>query len=233
MDVEFVNRYTVSREGQKAYFIDPTRRRAERYSTPPSTGGGKRGTVVRWAGLAMAIGIMVISIAGKMWIFFFMGLVLAMIYGLRISQLRSQQQTVDERQAQRLEELIALQQAPKWTRFVRFGNFIETEDPGSWKQYKYDQVTRISQDRAYITLWMDDDTQVRVYKDGFIIGTLEGFEPFIEQMTHIPDIPEQPAGPESREEEDAQEGPDEKTAGGPVAAEPEPAHAGSDEEAKS
>lgn len=189
MDVEFVNRYTVSREGQSPFFIDPVRRRAERNVMPASNGGGRTGTVVRWLGLGLALAIMAIALIGGMWIFFIMGLVLAMVYGLRILQLRDRQQNMDDRQAQRLENIIALQQAPKWVRFIRFGNFIEKEDPESWKQYKYEQITRITQDRAYITLWMDDDTQVRVYKDGFIIGTLEGFEPFIEEKAHLTGIP--------------------------------------------
>lgn len=207
MDVEFVNRYTVSKEGQTSFFIDPTRRRAERNVMPGSTGGGKRGNIIRWGGLALAVAIMVISVAGQLWIFFFMGLVLAMIYGLRISQFRDRQQSVEQRQADRLQEMIALQQPPKWIRFIRFGDFIEKEDPDSWKQYRYDQVKRITQDRAYITLWMDDDSQVRVYKEGFIIGTLEGFEPFIEKRTNIPQIePDNPRSAKSDAERSAHTG---------------------------
>lgn len=201
MDVEFVNRYTVSKEGQSGFFIDPTRRRAERNVMPRSTGGGRRGEIIRWGGLALAVGIMVVSLAGQMWMFFFMGLVLAMIYGLRIAQFRDRHENLEQQQADRLREMIALQEPPKWTRFIRFGDFIEREDPDSWKQYEYGQIRRITQDRAYITLWMDDDTQVRVYKEGFIIGTLEAFEPFIEEKAHVTDIPEEtsrqaaPGGP--------------------------------------
>ncbi|MBD5559200.1 MAG: hypothetical protein HDQ87_02410 [Clostridia bacterium] len=192
-----MNRYTVSREGQKSFFIDPTRRRAERNVMPPSDGGGLRGSVIRWIGLALALGIMAVALVEQLWIFVLMGLVLAMVYGLRINQARAQKESLEQRQADRLQQMIALQQAPKWIRFIRFGSeFIEVEDPERFRQYKYGQIERATQDRAYITLWMDDDTQVRVYKDGFIIGTLEGFEPFIEKKINIMTIPEQaaPAG---------------------------------------
>ena len=177
---------------------------------PRPSGGGRTGNIVRWGGLAMAVAIMVLGLMGELWIFFIMGLVLAIIYYLRISQLRDEQQNLEEQQAKRLQELISLQQAPKWVRFIRFGSFIETEDPESWKQYKYDQITHITQDRAYITLWMDDETQVRVFKDGFIIGTLEGFEPFIEEKTNLPDIPvlEPAAGTEPDRDGSAQEAAD-------------------------
>lgn len=201
MDVEFVNRYTVSKEGKSGFFIDPTRRRAELSAAPAYTGGGKGGSVVRWAGLALAIAIMVIAAAGEMWIFFILGLVLAIVYGLRISQVRTAKENMEQKQADRLQEMIALQQAPKWTRFIRFGNFIEKEDPDQWTQYRYEQITRITQDPAYITLWMDDDTQVRVLKDGFIIGTLEGFEPFIEKKANITEIPEERRAAAAEKEE--------------------------------
>lgn len=201
MDVEFVNRYTVSREGQKAFHIDPTRRRAERSPMPRPTGGGRRGSVIRMSGLVLAVGILIIALVSQMWVFFILGLILALIYTMRIVQTRNETDTADQRQARRMEELIAIQQAPKWIRFIRFGDFVESEDPSSWKQYKYSQITRITQDSAYITLWMDDETQVRVYKKGFIIGTLEGFEPFIEKKAHLAGIPELAA-----EKEEAAEG---------------------------
>lgn len=200
MDVEFVNRYTVSREGQKTFHIDPARRHAERNVMPRPTGGGRRGNAVRLSGLVLALAILIIGFISGMWIFALLGLILALIYVMRIIQTRSGPDIPDQ-QAKRMEEMIAAQQAPKWIRFIRFGDFVEVEDPSFWKQYRYRQIQRITQDSAYITLWMDDETQVRVYKKGFIIGTLEGFEPFIEKKADLHDIPELAA-----EREEAAEG---------------------------
>ena len=168
---------------------------------PRPSGGGRRGNVIRMSGLALAVGILMIGLISGMWIFFILGVILAMIYTMRIVQTRNEADVTDSQQARRMEELIAIQQAPKWIRFIRFGDFVEVEDPSVWKQYKYGQIIRITQDSAYITLWMDDETQVRVYKKGFIIGTLEGFEPFIEKKAHLEDIPQLAA-----ETEEAAEG---------------------------
>lgn len=190
MNVSFVNKYTVTREGHQSYHhLRPEMARKVVEASAAVSEGTNRSAkvngVVRIMGMCMALGIVLLAVLGRMWPLAIIGGVLAGVYALRIYHSR-QEMKKPQRTAPVLPSVPAQEEDTngRWVRFVRFGDYIEVEDPGSTEDYQYSQITRISDDPAYLTLWMDNGTQVRVAKRGFTIGTLQGFEQFIMDKTN-------------------------------------------------
>ena len=197
MNVEFVNRYTVTREGHVHYhYLEPGMVPSHAVDAAgnegPAASRFTAGGVARIAGLILAIGIIVVALMGGMTLFLVVGIVLAAMYAVRILQARSRREQAAFRPKPPLSLQPSIGQGPsdfderaRWTRYVRFGGEdIEVVDPHVMKDYTYRQILRITEDSAYITLWMDDHTQVRVKKNGFTLGTLDAFEQFIMSKTH-------------------------------------------------
>lgn len=194
MNVSFVNKYTVTREGYvKYHHLKPgsMQQAAARQGQPDRSGvrAERAGSLARILGLCLALVIVLIAVMGRMLPFIIVGIILAGIYGLRIMQKRDAKKAEAARlRPQRKMPQTASDNAGddggKWTRYVRFGDKIEVEDPGITKEYQYDDIMRISDDAAYLTLWTKDGSQVRVSKTGFTLGTLQGFESFIMGQTN-------------------------------------------------
>lgn len=187
MNVLFVNKYTVTREGHTTYhYLKPEMRRPapeeETKQTMPM--GVKMNNAARVIGLCLALCIIGIAVVGKMFPVLIIGIVLAGMYTLRIFQGRKAAASAQPKPPPSLQQPFVPEDTGKWVRFVRFGDHIEVEDPSGTEEYQYEQITRISDDPAYLTLWMDNGSQVRVAKRGFTIGTLQGFEQFIMGKTH-------------------------------------------------
>lgn len=187
MNVAFVNKYTVSREGHKTYhhltpeMLRPALEQAEGQKVPM---GMKMNSAARVVGLCLALCIIGIAVLGKMYPILIIGIVLAGMYTVRIVRGRSEVHQERTKPPPALQSPFMPEDTGKWVRFVRFGDHIEVEDPGGTDEYQYNQITRISDDPAYLTLWIDNGSQVRVAKRGFTIGTLQGFEQFIMGKTN-------------------------------------------------
>lgn len=196
MNVAFVNRYTVTREDYKPYHhLDPVAASAPYLQSegPAEPQRGRlAGNIVRIAGLCIAVAIIFVAVVGKMTVFIIVGLVLAGMYGMRIIQARNREE--QRRQKPRPPKTFLppvgapgndMESRGKWIRYIRFGqDSIEVMDPDEVRDYNYGQIERITDDPAYLTLWMNDHTQVRVSKKGFTVGTLQGFEQFIMARTN-------------------------------------------------
>lgn len=192
MNVAFVNKYTVGQEGHSTYhhlkpeMLRPPAQDVEENRRVLVT-AGRANSMVQIMGLVLALVIIFIAVVGHMIPILIIGIVLACMYALRIFQRRKSMKEKPTRVPPPDPMLLTPKDpalAGKWVRFVRFGDHIEVEDPGHAEEFEYDQITRISDDPAYLTLWMDNGSQVRVAKKGFTIGTLHGFEQFIEEKTN-------------------------------------------------
>lgn len=196
MKVSFVNKYTVTREAYKRFhhldpgaILQPQVQNAER-AVPDRA--RTAGSIVRIAGLCIAIGIIFVAVMARMTVFILVGIVLAGMYAMRIIQARNRREQKENRPRppQSLQPPFGQQpqmidERAKWTRYIRFGDSeIEVVDPDEMQDYTYSQITKITDDPAYMTLWMNNDKQVRVSKRGFTVGTLQGFEQFIMSKTH-------------------------------------------------
>lgn len=185
MDVAFVNKYTVSKEGHSAFFVEPKRKSP--HPSAPAKASPVGGKVRQWnvwiraLGLGLAIVIVFMAVMARTWALAIVGGILVAIYVLRMYQAREMEKEAEAKAVPPPSP--EFDASGKWTRYVRFGDHIEKEDPDIKKDYNYGQIIRISDDPAYITLWMDDHTQVRVLKRGFIVGTLDGFKQFIMART--------------------------------------------------
>lgn len=213
MDVAFVNKYTVSKEGHSVFFVQPQRRptrpSASKSASPVGAKIQKWNVWIRALGLALALIIIFMAIMQRTWILAVVGAILVAIYVIRIYQARDAEKEAKARAVPPPSP--QFDASGKWTRYVRFGDHIEKEDPSQTKEYQYSQITRISDDPAYLTLWMDDNTQVRVLKTGFIIGTLDGFKQFIMARAGRligPGKPGQPAEAKSSEPTDTTDEPE-------------------------
>lgn len=175
MELFFENKYLVSEEGGGSYHTSMREGTLCSPDRQPIKGSG----VMRIAGLAAAILIIVISVSLRENIILFIGLALAAVYIYRMIYFMRKNRRVSNisdasYQAGRMNL--------KWERVIRFGEEIIVDDPRYPSVHFYKNLVRISEDPIYYTLWFSDHFTLRIFKNGFTIGTCDAFEAYIEQI---------------------------------------------------
>lgn len=172
MHLLFENKYIVSEESGTKYHSsapDPP-------ANHPVRKTDIKGNVMRVVGLTVSIFIILISLALDENIVLFIGLALSAMYIYRIFYSLRQSPVSQYAPPQMLP--IEL----KWQRVIRFADKIIVDDPRYPAEYAYDLMIRITEDTAYYTLWFSDRSTMRIFKNGFTVGTPAEFKLFAEHV---------------------------------------------------